>query len=410
MLYKGLSNSKMIVVATLILCLQVCYTVSQNISTQSEEENQSGADSSVVGILPTDGFCWTQRRGKFCFEKDAFQSVSMMGDELFYEEFLDGKKYSYSMQNTKKLEDDFSTHVPKIVHNKKLSHAISDTSWLESNDGVKYRCKVQDLEYFHFDASDNHILEMNGDGSSTWSFGDWVINVDSKMIPISLRSNHEDQLVASIQGVEKMSSKIVGCDPDKEANQSPEISSKVHERFLKILDAHDPSVSEDEFFSAKGSTRRLDWVTDLQGYISNTQWCGAGTDNFQTPCPDKDLSYDFFADQACRRHDHGAKYEKTWIGVVPRLECYVDKQLLDAGGHNWAVEAAYAEWGGTSVIGCYNYEAYDCWYWRGWSLRYGYCGHVWDINYGYWRYDNAVKKSGYLSRPQSCPYDYMLDW
>ena len=95
---------------------------------------------------------------------------------------------------------------------------------------------------------------------------------------------------------------------------------------------------------------------------------------------------------------------------LPRLECFVDKDLIDLGGHNFAVQGAFGKYGGFMAIGCFNYESYNCFYWRGWSLRYGSCGRRWETNYGPWRYDGAMKYAGYKSRPKTCSYDTWMRW
>ena len=93
---------------------------------------------------------------------------------------------------------------------------------------------------------------------------------------------------------------------------------------------------------------------DLQAEASNTQWCGLGTDEATTNCQNPNLTFDFNADNACRRHDH-AKYYITTLYGLPRFECYDDHQLMEEGVHNWAVNSIYGKYGAASIVGCANY-------------------------------------------------------
>jgi len=387
----------------------------------TEETNADSFD------LPTDGYCWIHEAGKFCFEDDRFQSVSITDDEIFVEEFFDSKKYSYSLQNIQQLHLDyqsFSSANNNSGENRKLVHAMTDSSWLDSLDGIKYGCRVEeDFGSFSvFDANNaTELLTANADSSSIWRFQDWVVNVDSDMIPISILTPIDDEdsneefpfeFFTSVSAVEPIPSSIVGCDPEKDSKPSPDISVEGHERFLQVIKAHDPSVSEEDYFANYDDVhhhRKLvpSWVTSFTAEISNTQWCGPGTDNGNTPCPDPTKDFDFNADNACRRHDHGAKYVQTSIGL-PRLECYVDNQINQAGGHNWAVSAVYGKWGGAGAIGCYNFESYKCWKRQGWRIIYTTCGKKWKTKFGPSRYNGNVKTAGYKAKEKTCPYDYLV--
>jgi hypothetical protein len=371
-------------------------------------------DSLIDGDLDTDGHCWIHENGKFCFQGEHFQSVTIDNDEIFVEEIFNQKKYSYSLQNVEKLRSDYQS-IPSS-RNRRLAHAISDTSWLDALEGVKYDCHIEDFDG-SFHANDKELLSMNGDSSSFWRLNDWIISVDSNLIPITIftpapHDNPADSpymFLTAIDNVEAITSDINGCDPDTpEGDLSPPISVEGHARFLQVLSAHDESISDEEYFSGEAH-RKLDWLADFTAEVSNTQWCGPGTDNKTTPCPNKNRDFDFNADNACRRHDHGKKYVKTTIGL-PRLECFVDHQLKQAGGHNWAVAAVYGDWGGAQVIGCYNYESYKCWKKSGWYWKYVNCGRKWKTKLGPYRYSGRVKKSGYMAKDKNCPHDNLLTY
>lgn len=374
--------------------------------------------SAVAGDLLADGYCWIHEDGKFCFQGSTFQSVSMMGNEILFEEFLDdGKKYSYTMQNKQKLHDDIQSSLSE-VGNQKLALALSNLSLLDSPEKVKYDCQVEDVGDFRFNAGNKDRLETNGDGSSSWKLNDWTVAVDSDMIPITISYPRDEdngsEFLAAIESVEPLTHDLEGCDPNTQGNDNPEVSAEDRDIFLAIMEAHDPSIYEEDYFLGKGRRNLSDFNPSAEA--SRTKWCGAGTDIKTTPCPDEKktsldgLLYDWNADNACRRHDHGEKFVTTSVGI-PRLECYVDKDLLNAGGHNLAVRAAYGKYGAMGwLIGCYNYQSYKCWKRSGWRIRYTNCGKKWAIKRGPYRYNDVNKHEGYKERPESCPYDDKLSW
>ncbi len=356
-----------------------------------------------------------------------------MDDELFYEVLLDdGVKYSYSVLNTNKIRSDL-TSIPSSG-NIKLDHAIADEAWLDAAEGTKFGCQVEAAPEngFAFYSNDKELLRINGDESSVWRLGDWIVNVDTKMVPISImvptsveeqvyrKGHHGFEQLASIIGLELLDSNDVTfdrCNPDSaEADETPQVSDEAHERLLRIMDAHDPSIPDEEYFAQEESRatghRKLEtWLNDLAQLSSFTQWCGLAVDEKYTPCPDalrKDVLYDFNADNACRRHVYGKKKQVSYLGFL-RHECQVDKDLVDAGGHNHVIQAAYGDLGGAMVIGCFNYQAYNCFHFKGSKLRFGYCGTRWITRLGPFRYVGATKYEGYV-RGITCPYDYLLEW
>eukprot|EP00662_Eupelagonemidae_sp_cell21_P056777 gene56777-biopygen95133 len=76
----------------------------------------------------------------------------------------------------------------------------------------------------------------------------------------------------------------------------------------------------------------LDAWTDFQAWVSDTMWCGAGTDIVNTECPGAN-SGDLQADRACRRHDHGAKANGIIGDKACRLGCDIDADLASATGN-----------------------------------------------------------------------------
>lgn len=370
------------------------------------EDYQVVQDTNTVGNLPSDGFCWIHENGKYCFQGNLFRSITMMDDEYLIEDFLEDKKYSYTIQNTQKLRHElqsFSSGTRKLVH------AFSDTSWLDSHEGVKYDCEEEDFPDFQFNTN-KELIRIHGDFSSIWRFRDWMVNVDSNMVPVSIMTLEEDDsytFFTSIQAVGRIESEINGCDPEAELG-FPDVSSEAHDRFLRIISAHNNSISDEDYFSGEAH-RELDWLTDFQAEASNTQWCGLGTDITATNCPNPDLTFDFNADNACRRHDH-AEYSMATFYGLPRLECYIDHQLIEVGGHNWAINAVYGRYGAGSVVGCVNYQSYKCWRRVGWRLKYATCGSRYATKWGHNRYDGAVMRDGYRERAKQCPSDYLVSF
>ena len=95
------------------------------------------------------------------------------------------------------------------------------------------------------------------------------------------------------------------------------------------------------------------------------------------------------------------------INFIKMIECFVDRQLIGLGGHNYAVTAAYGEYGGVmGAVGCYNWQSFKCW--KNWSYKT--CGYKWEIKRGPLRYIGAVKKSGYKARPKTCATDTYVSW
>lgn len=364
--------------------------------------------------------CWKHDEGSFCFEADGskFRSFyTKKNGATHYNDFIDGKLYTYSIfqdiNEDSMIQMDVSEPGEyREPSNRKLVDAYARSLLAqESLTGIKYGCTVQDASS-PVDIGDTDILESHGDGSSLWRVDHWVIPVDKDSVPISITVMEEDEPFVYISEKVSLLETIDGCDPDTESNDAPEVPEENADILHRTLLAHDPSISEEKYFSMvninnkEEKNRELvpDALVQFQAWASGTYWCGAGTNRATTLCPDaskSDGGYDYNADHACRRHDHGKKYTITTVGI-PRLECYVDRDLKNAGGHNWAVSAVYGDWSPVAgTVGCYNYEPYLCW--RRWRLGY-YCK-GWDVNIGPWRYNNAVKTEGYLSKGKVCSGD-----
>eukprot|EP00581_Thalassiosira_minuscula_P005970 CAMPEP_0183735232 /NCGR_PEP_ID=MMETSP0737-20130205/46067_1 /TAXON_ID=385413 /ORGANISM="Thalassiosira miniscula, Strain CCMP1093" /LENGTH=351 /DNA_ID=CAMNT_0025968909 /DNA_START=182 /DNA_END=1234 /DNA_ORIENTATION=+ len=295
----------------------------------------------------TEGVCWNHSEGSICQGGDSFKGVSISGDEILIQELHgDGKLYSYRIQNEEKFRNDLDK-VPIDIANKKLSHVIAELKQPKPNKKeVKYDCKVEDVgEEFRINERNKHteLLESNDDGTSLWLVNSWHIMVDSDMNPISIELPNEEgiyEFSTSIKRVDKFSvNDLEGCDPETEGDEDPEPSVEDVDLYFELLNAENPSISDDDFISGVGH-RHLDWITDFSAVSSNTQWCGRGTNIYSTPCPDKNKKFDFWADNACRRHDHGKIQKGT---NVPRLECAVDNDLR-VSTSNWAVQGAYGKW------------------------------------------------------------------
>ena len=103
-----------------------------------------------------------------------------------------------------------------------------------------------------FHSDDKEVLARNGDGSSIWRLQNWIVNADSNGIPINVAVPNEDghDIIASITGVEAITDDFEVCDPESDdGRDAPEVSEEAHVRFLRVLDAHDESISEEEYFA-----------------------------------------------------------------------------------------------------------------------------------------------------------------
>ena len=117
--------------------------------------------------------------------------------------------------------------------------------------------------------------------------------------------------------------------------------------------------------------------------------------------------YDKIADRACRRHDHGARYEV--VGIFVKLGCDADHDLAKAGKHNNAVSAVFGDWGLAGAWGCFDKGDYYCWRWkkRGF-IRYPAYGKYCEgesTRYGPWRFKGYKHRYGYAKKEKRCDDD-----
>lgn len=166
-------------------------------------------------------------------------------------------------------------------------------------------------------------------------------------------------------------------------------------------------------------------LTAWMAGMSNSNYCGGGTDIVNTPCPCPTGScpdfhgnypdtgviaagvYDYPSDRACRKHDHGTKWKNIWGGMNVLLGCSIDHDLQKGTIGNGFIQTVYSNWGLSGAWGCSDQGSYNCWKWGGWYPKYGsYC---WGENtrYGPWRYSGYKKTWAYMGseRPKSCPTD-----
>lgn len=256
----------------------------------------------------TKGVCWNHSEGSICQDGGSFKGVTISGDEILIQEVHgNGKLYSYTIQNEEKFRNDLDK-VPADKASKKLAHVLAKLKQPKpAKKAVKYDCKVEDMgEEYSTTVEDNKqkdLLESKTDGTSLWNINGWNVMADSDMNPISIEIPNGEgdyEFSTSITSIGKFSTKdLEGCDPDTEGSGSPEPTAEDLELYFELVNAQNPSISEEDFISGEGR-RHLDWITDFSASASNTQWCGPGTYS-NTPCPDPSGGFDFEADNACRR-------------------------------------------------------------------------------------------------------------
>lgn len=239
------------------------------------------------------------------------------------------------------------------------------------------------------------ILDVKTDGSALWQFGGFTLEVDIKGNPTAI--------VEAETNTKYEVTKIEPFMPSENANlfkgckTAPKTAPKDGKRQLR-------------------TARKLGWME----WLSNTDWCGAGTNLETTKCPGTSGARgDPTTNHCCRRHDHGKQYEPALFDIAVKLECQVDKDLAQCT-NNWAAQAAFGTYGAANVWGCHNYAyVQNCWWhwagcgWRGcpgWQRR---CSGSWkwESKYGPWRYDNInnrgvskTYKTGGL-KPKTCSGD-----
>lgn len=256
-------------------------------------------------------------------------------------------------------------------------------------ESIKYSCIVERSDNIVDPVQLEQMLEA------------WGESLDTNNNPTFVTVNGVNSTETAITSVRSMEGgEIVGCNPYTEASDDAPVCDISHTR-----------------------GRVLGWQEDL----SNTDWCGAGTDIFATPCPGQGTRGVDGVNHACRRHDHGARYVVVLGGVGVRLECGVDRDLVFAARTNLAVQAAFGELGVSQFWGCDNFgSTTSCtvtqWPgctcgWRGcecWGIRRRCTKRDdWSTRYGPFRYlsiNDRKNSEKYVTKPdpgktKECPGD-----
>jgi hypothetical protein len=341
------------------------------------------------------------------------QFKTIDAETIVLQERIGSAQYTYEMVNTDALyreaaELDGGGTVEGI-----------DEAWIDALVGVKYNCIVEENVAEDSDPAPV-LLEKRDDGSSTWRVGGWIIEADQDLVPRALRpldddddddddgddpggeqggDDDSDELI--ITGIDVCDMPVVGCDPISEAGDDHvQWSGPSEAQMAAVLGAAAGSAAAAPPAEGEGGhdgrDRLLGLWQDLQNGATRTNWCGQGTPK-TNPCPgDPSIEiykYDYDADRACRRHDHGRKF-KILDGGFVRTECMNDRDLILASD-NPVLEAVYGWAGLSATFGCYGYGSYKCW--RKW--RYGCHCHGERIRYGYYRYENNQRNPdwGYYS-------------
>lgn len=381
----------------LALCHVGC-AFAHELKIRGNAETRNNAVAKDIVELNTDGVCWELEDGMLCMQGNSLRSVSKVKGTAFYTDFIDGKKYSYQMTDVEQLRSDYITATSssnaKIGVNTNAA-LLDNTEWLRALQNSKTFCKVNDG--MEFDASNKSLLKAHGDGSSMWQLGNWIIDVDQYGIPFTISSSEDGtdtNPFMFISGVNTNFPNIDGCDPAVESSHTDDDAEKASNDMAdKVLQAHYLDTEMDQMDAGElAEGRRLGWG------FTNTQWCGAGTDIRTTPCPDPDKDFDYFADRACRRHDHSKCY--TFTLGLPIFECEMDYDVWQSTDSGW-VREQYSSTGLASITGCWEYSTYLCL--KGWSF--GYHCEDWKKSRGPGRYSGNPARMGYMDPPTKCDMD-----
>lgn len=369
--------------------------------------NDVGAEAKIQinkSSFLNNGVCWVHRNGEICMQNGSIRFITYDEDVANIQEIINGMVYTYNKIVTKSVRLSFEFYAQKnqTTESVDMMKSIGE-QWIEPLEKVKYNCRVGNStdEITPIDLNDMALIEIYHDRSSLWKMAEWIVNVDRDMVPISISDEDENPFLF-ISGVRDFTGSITGCNKNFEggAEDSIPYTGPDEHRILTILQRHQPSIRNN---NERALNAKSDVYTYTQALMSDTQWCGTGTNLKKTPCPDKSLGYDYYADSACRRHDHGKKTQS--LGFAVRSECNVDKGLVEAGGHNWAIQGIFGELGLAQTWGCYEHGKYKCWKTKEGVLRYGdYCKGT-HIRYGPNRYNDRNWKWGYKNRRKSCAND-----
>jgi len=261
---------------------------------------------------------------------------------------------------------------------------------LHAMDGVQQQCTVVTRSSSELVTPDTTaVVEIAPDGSATWNVGGFQLTaaVDGTVTGFAgLTVDSVEEWSGNVTtggGMPLFSSCSVGAD----RRALEEIGEYMTPDGRRKLSAGETL-----------SSRRKLSATAFQAWASGTQWCGAGTDLDNTPCP---WTQDDDGDMACHRHDHGKKANGIIGGMAVRLGCDIDRGLADRTS-NWAAQAIFGSWGIAQAWGCYDHGSYSCWNWKskwwGGYWRYGgYCSGE-HTHYGPWRYSDYSHSYGWNSQ------------
>uniref|UniRef100_A0A7S3LAV5 Uncharacterized protein n=1 Tax=Amphora coffeiformis TaxID=265554 RepID=A0A7S3LAV5_9STRA len=387
------STEVVVGVALVVLAIGIALVVTRKHKQRNEQHTSIPVASSS---LVTDNVLWIHDEGHVCLQGDAVQFWSHSeGDAVIVQEVIGNEMYTYERINTDALYAEARALLDKS------SVEGADTLWIDALVGVKYNCVMETLDE-EMDVTSPILLERHQDESSTWQVGPWQVQADSNMVPRSLSTHpdedDEDDFEISIAEVGTCRVPIVGCDPLTEAGDIHiPYDGPTDAQWQSLFDA--AGVVAPDVTVGDGHERFLGVWQDLTNSATQTKWCGYGTPK-SNPCPGDPAvvaefrNYDYEADRACRRHDHGRKFTILPAGFV-RTECMHDRDLLLVAGDNLALTAVYGKYGLAATFGCYGYGNYKCW--KKWRYRCQCRGER--VRFGAGRYDNNERneKWGYYS-------------
>lgn len=257
------------------------------------------------------------------------------GSASFVTEVFGGKSYTYSLANTDALKASLPDDVPERA---------DTVAAYDQYAGIKDDCTVSDATVFSdvsesTDASGNIVVggaltfTKSADGYGSVSF----TGEDGAVTTFNIVS------IGPIPAAEA-AGLFGGCSAARALEQHAEAGRRLRE-------------------------------LNIQGFLSASNWCGAGTDLTNTPCPGVKPNYwhgqyDTEADYACMRHDHGKKAAPALGGIGVKLGCDIDHGIA-ARTDNWAAQTIFGAGGLAGGWGCFDINTKRTWYntiscgWRG---------------------------------------------
>lgn len=298
----------------------------------------------------------------------------MDAGSISVQEFVNGNAYQYFMAGDITFDKAaFCADIAATGADCDAKAAEQETLLSKDHDGDKGSCTI--TENSEFMSKANKAVE-NADGSLT--VGGFAISMVDGVPTSIFNPNDSNDVLATIDSVEDFDGAIdiSGCSVESNSRNLRSVARNLLQWSFGS-DAWD-------FFQTQ----------------SHSQWCGAGTDP-ATKCPGDPVTndipdYDYNADHACRRHDHGAKAVTIWGGNAVRLGCDIDNDLRSATS-NFAVQGTFGVYGASQFWGCYDYGSNTYWSWcDGWidyPCRKTSTGEF--TKYGPWRYEGIKHSYGY---------------